>query len=88
MLDENGTAQTLHFFSGIGSRHASPAGIQTPITLQLGHDIMLATKARMRVSDRNGSANELIEAVNRVERELREKFPAVRWSFFEPDTKD
>jgi len=49
---------------------------------------MLATKARMKVSDENGSANDLIDAVNRVERELKEKFPAVRWSFFEADTKD
>ncbi len=68
--------------------HEEVSRLYHVITLQLGHDIMLATKARMRVSDRNGSANELIEAVNRVERELREKFPAVRWSFFEPDTKD
>lgn len=58
------------------------------ITLQLGPDIMLATKARMRVSDRHGSAHELVAAVNRVEREIKERFPAVRWSFFEADESD
>ncbi|MBS0432643.1 MAG: cation diffusion facilitator family transporter [Proteobacteria bacterium] len=58
------------------------------ITLQLGPDIMLATKARMRASDAGGSAVELIDAVNRVESALRGKFSAVRWSFFEPDVKD
>lgn len=58
------------------------------ITLQLGPDIMLATKARMRASDANGSANELVDAVNRVEAALRAQFPSVRWSFFEPDVAD
>ena len=68
--------------------HSEVSKLYHMITLQLGHDIMLATKARMKVSDENGSANDLIDAVNRVERELKEKFPAVRWSFFEADTKD
>ena len=77
-------AELRQFLEG----HEEVSRLYHMITLQLGHDIMLATKARMRVSDENGSAGELIEAVNRVERELREKFPAVRWSFFEADVKD
>lgn len=68
--------------------HAEIAQVYHMITLQLGHDIMLATKARMRASETNGSARELIDAVNRVERELRAKFPEIRWSFFEPDDED
>lgn len=68
--------------------HADIAQVYHVITLQLGPDVMLATKARMRVSDEGGSALELIDAVNRVERELRAEFPPVRWSFFEPDNQD
>lgn len=55
------------------------------ITLQLGDDIMVAIKARMR---NYSSANELIEAVNRCEVALREKFPEILWVFFEPDLRD
>jgi cation diffusion facilitator family transporter len=68
--------------------HPEVSTLYHAITLQLGPDIMLATKARMRVSDANGSAHELVAAVNRVERELKEKFPSVRWSFFEADEAD
>lgn len=55
------------------------------ITLQLGPDIMVATKARMR---EGLSARELIEAINRVEKAMKEQFPEIRWSFFEPDIED
>ena len=55
------------------------------LTLQMGDDIMLAVKARMVET---GSAAALIEAINRVEADLRAAFPAVRWCFFEPDTKN
>jgi len=55
------------------------------ITLQLGPDVMLSTKAKMRgqMSD-----TQLIEAINRVEAGVKEKFSEVRWSFFEPDIED
>ena len=46
---------------------------------------MLAVKARMAETAR---ATTMIEAINRVEAELRAAFPAVRWCFFEPDTRD
>lgn len=55
------------------------------ITQQLGSEIMVAVKARMRPT---GSEGGLIEAINAVERGLREAFPQVRWVFFEPDLKD
>jgi divalent metal cation (Fe/Co/Zn/Cd) transporter len=58
------------------------------ITLQLGPDIVLATKARMRVMDAGGDARALVDAVNRVERELRQRFAQIRWSFFEADDSD
>lgn len=77
-------AELCEFIEG----HPEVAKLYHLITLQLGPDIMLATKARMRVSDDNGGAHELVAAVNRVERDLKEKFPAVRWSFFEADEAD
>jgi cation diffusion facilitator family transporter len=55
------------------------------ITLQLGPDIMVATKAQMR-GDLSG--RELIEAINRVEKAMKAQFPEIRWSFFEPDIED
>ena len=52
------------------------------ITLQLGPDVMLAVKAEM------APAGDLIAAINAVERDLKARFPVVRWSFFEPDIAD
>ncbi|HJP99221.1 MAG TPA: cation diffusion facilitator family transporter [Rhodanobacteraceae bacterium] len=55
------------------------------ISLQIGDGIMLAIKARMK---ENASATKLIGDINRVEADLRAAFPAVRWCFFEPDTRN
>lgn len=55
------------------------------ITLQLGNDAMIAVKAEMAPS---GSAAQLVASVNAVEAAFRERFPQVRWSFFEPDEVD
>jgi hypothetical protein len=35
-----------------------------------------------------GSETDLIKAVNAIENRLKEKFPEVLWSFFEPDISD
>ncbi|HJV61156.1 MAG TPA: cation diffusion facilitator family transporter [Albitalea sp.] len=55
------------------------------ITQQMGADIMLALKARMKPQ---ASDVALIEAINRVEASVRTRFPQVRWIFFEPDLHD
>ena len=55
------------------------------ITQQLGPDVMVAVKASMAPQ---GSERGMIDAINRVERSLRESFPQVRWCFFEPDHSD
>jgi len=55
------------------------------ITLQLGPDIMVATKAQMRGEL---SGRELVDAINRVEAAMKARFPEIRWSFFEPDFSD
>ena len=55
------------------------------ITLQLGPDVMVSIKAKMRGEL---SGVEMIEAINRVEAGMKREFPEVRWSFFEPDIDD
>ena len=54
------------------------------ITLQLGDEILLAVKARMRESQ---DARRLIDDVNRVEADVRRAFPQIQWLFFEPDDR-
>jgi len=53
------------------------------ITLQLGNDLMVAVKIQLQ---RGGLPAE--DAINRVEAELKQRFPQVKWSFFEPDHAD
>jgi len=55
------------------------------ITFQLGQDVMVAVKAEMVDYT---SPREMIQAINRCERRLKEAFPQVVWSFFEPDITD
>ncbi|HTI96224.1 MAG TPA: cation diffusion facilitator family transporter [Rudaea sp.] len=55
------------------------------ITLQLGPDVMVATKAQMR-GELSGA--QLIDAINRVEAAMKARYPEIRWSFFEPDVSD
>jgi hypothetical protein len=55
------------------------------ITLQMGPDVMVAVKARMMPVE---SDRRLIDAINAVEATMKETFPDIRWSFFEPDVTD
>jgi cation diffusion facilitator family transporter len=55
------------------------------LTLQLGDDMMVAVKARMR---HQASARHLIEDINACEKALKTAYPRVRWLFFEPDITD
>ena len=61
------------------------AEIYNLISLQIGDGIMLAVKARMTET---AGATALIDAINRVESDLRTAFPAMQWCFFEPDSKN
>ena len=54
------------------------------ITLQLGREIMVAVKAKMK----SGPVNEIINNINHCEAALKKANPAIRWVFFEPDVKD
>lgn len=60
-------------------------GLYNLLTLQLGDDLMVAVKARMVNYD---SPQEMIEAINRCEAAMKEAFPQILWSFFEPDIRD
>lgn len=55
------------------------------LTLQMGPDVMVAVKARMAPA---ADQRSFIEAINRTEKAMKEAFPDVRWSFFEPDIAD
>ena len=55
------------------------------ITQQMGADVMVAVKAKMRSAE---SAAGLVAGINRVEHGFRVAFPDVRWLFFEPDLAD
>jgi cation diffusion facilitator family transporter len=54
-------------------------------TLQLGPQIMVAVKARMK---EKVSAGKMIDDINRCEAALRKEIPDIRWVFFEPDVED
>ncbi|MFS8137717.1 MAG: cation diffusion facilitator family transporter [Thermomonas sp.] len=52
------------------------------ISLQLGNDVMVSVQAQMAEDQ---SARALVEQINCVEREMKQAFPDVKWSFFEPE---
>ncbi|PLX80793.1 MAG: cation efflux family transporter [Desulfuromonas sp.] len=52
------------------------------ITLQMGAKVMLAAKLRVK-SDL--SVEEACVKINRLEKELKQSFPSIGWSFIEPD---
>jgi cation diffusion facilitator family transporter len=55
------------------------------ITMQIGSEIMLAAKLRMR---EGLSIDAACAEINRLERRLKERVPELRWSFIEPDVED
>jgi len=55
------------------------------ITSQLGPTVLLAAKIRMRSGL---TIDEAAESINRLERELKAKFPNIGWCFIEPDVAD
>jgi cation diffusion facilitator family transporter len=77
--DPEVTAEIQRFFD----ERTEIARIFNLITLQLGNDLMVAVKVQLR---RGGLPAE--DAINRVETELKQRFPQVKWSFFEPDHAD
>ena len=65
--------------------HPDTMAIHNVITLQLGPEIMVAVKVGM---DPERRAADMIEQINKIEVEMRQKFPEIKWLFFEPDLHD
>jgi cation diffusion facilitator family transporter len=82
---ESAEAETEQAIRAFLKARTEVAEVYSLLTLQLGEGIMLSVKARMAES---ASAGALVDAINRVEADLRTAFPAVQWMFFEPDTRD
>jgi len=61
------------------------ADLLNVITFQLGPQVMLAAKVRLHPGL---TAVQGIERINRLERQIKARFPEVAWSFFEPDIAD
>lgn len=55
------------------------------LTLQMGPQVMLAAKIRMRKGVEISAA---CEKINRLEVRLKKQFPEIGWSFVEPDIAD
>jgi cation diffusion facilitator family transporter len=55
------------------------------ITMQMGPDVMLALKVRMRPGLTLEAA---VERLNALEKRIKAKFPEVAWCFVEPDVAD
>mgnify|MGYP003575731033 CR=1 FL=1 len=54
------------------------------ITLQLGNEVMVSVQAQMH---ERRDVEALVDQINGIERAMKQSFPEVRWSFFEPDCK-
>jgi cation diffusion facilitator family transporter len=52
------------------------------ITVQWGSQLMVAVQARMHAQP---SDHALVEAINTVEETIQQRWPTVKWCFFEPD---
>ena len=85
IIGESAEAETESAIRAFLVARSEVAEVYNLLTLQMGEGIMLAVKARMKET---GSAIAMVDDINRVEADLRTVFPAVRWCFFEPDTRD
>lgn len=81
---ESAEAETEEAIRNFLKARSEIAELYNLMSLQLGDGIMLTVKARMKET---GNATALIDAINKVEADLRAAFPAVQWCFFEPDNK-
>ena len=85
LIGESADAETVDAITTFLRARPEVARLYQLITLQLGSQVMVAAKVKMREAEQ---ARQLLRDVNRIERELKAAFPQVRWLFFEPDTGD
>lgn len=83
LIGESADTQTTHAIRKFFKARPEIADVYHLITLQLGTDLMVAVKVRMRETQ---AARKLLADINRVERDLKSSFPQIRWLFFEPDS--
>lgn len=67
------------------SSYEEVQSIYNMLSLQMGDDVVVAIKAKMSEKE---SADKLVEDINLCEKRFKEKFPQVKWLFFEPDSQD
>ena len=68
----------------IATPNANRAESYRAFVAELGNEVMVSVQAHMR---EEGSVRALSDQINTVERAMKQAFPEVRWSFFEPDFK-
>ena len=85
LLGQSAEPETLARMKKYLSESPEVIEIFNLLTQQMGSEIMVAVKARMKPT---GTEIGLIEAINGVEERFRAEFPQVSWVFFEPDIAD
>ena len=85
LIGESADSETVSALQDFLSGRPEIEQVYNLITLQLGTELMIAAKVKMKEM---GAALPLIDDINRVETALRTNFPQVRWVFFEPDVHD
>lgn len=85
LIGESADPETVAALQEFLLKRPEVGQVYSLITLQLGTDLMVSAKVKMKEMN---TALQLIEDINRVESALRAGFPQVRWIFFEPDVKD
>ncbi|MEW6586420.1 MAG: cation diffusion facilitator family transporter [Nitrospirota bacterium] len=85
LIGESADPDTVAAIRNFLSERPEIAEVYSLITLQLGTEMMVSAKVRMRDS---ATSVQLIEEINRVESSLKKSFPEARWVFFEPDVRD
>ncbi|WP_353558462.1 hypothetical protein [Paraburkholderia terrae] len=55
------------------------------VVLKWADDLVIAVQAGLEVE---GSANDLVRTIDRIENELKSQFPAARWIYFEPELRE
>ena len=85
LLGQSAEPETLARMKKHLSESPEVIEIYNLLTQQMGSEIMVAVKARMKPT---GTEIGLIEAINCVEKRFRAEFPQVSWVFFEPDIAD
>ncbi|AMP09114.1 cation diffusion facilitator transporter family protein [Collimonas arenae] len=62
--------------------HPGVASVRNLISLQWGEQVMIAVQAVMQPQPSDVA---LVDTINQIEAQIQERWPQVRWCFFEPD---